>query len=129
MRKSVTVAFPYSIDPSRRVASVTVSGRVHGYDIAAAIETLYADPRWHAGFDIVWDATTICELLFEKQDIPGFVQLQRKHAAAAPRREVIITRRLIDRTMAQIYALMMKAGGHEVRACESNEEAYAWLEK
>jgi hypothetical protein len=121
--------FPYLIDRSRRFARVTLSGSVHGHQIAAAMEAMYQDPDWAAEFDILWDALEITELLLEASDFLGFVRVQKKYAAVGPRREIIVARRNLDRAMARTYALFMKAGAHRVYVCQSEEEANELLKQ
>lgn len=117
------MAFPYRIDSSRRLATVILSGTVHGYEITETIESLYRDPIWTSGFDILWDATNIAELLFEQTDIPNFVRLQVQYVAVAPRREVILVKRDLDEMMAKIYAVQVKSAGHQAYVCRSETEA------
>ena len=112
----------YQIDPSRRLATVTLSGTVHGYEIAASARSLYTDPKWVAGFDVLSDGTAITELLFEKADVPAFVQLRIEYAAVSPRYEIILVNRVLDRAMAQMYATLMKSSGYQVQVCQSQAE-------
>lgn len=116
------MGFPYLIDQPRRFAKLTLSGSVHGHQIAAAMEALYQDPNWAAEFDILWDASEITELILEASDFLGFVRVQKRYAAVGPRREIIFVRRALDRAMAQTYALFMKAGAHRVYVCQSEAE-------
>jgi hypothetical protein len=111
------------IDPSRRLARVTISGSVCGHEIAAAMERLYQDTNWVAEFDILWDASQISELLLEAGDFSRFRRIQHHYASVGPRREVIFVRRALDRAMAQTYAMFMKAGSHRVYVCQSEVEA------
>jgi Bacterial regulatory helix-turn-helix protein, lysR family len=53
---AIVMIFLYSIDQTRWLARVTLSGSVDGHQIAAAMEALYQDPAWAAEFDILWDA-------------------------------------------------------------------------
>ena len=66
------MTFPYEIDAERGRVQITVSGSVHGRDIAETIETVYCDPFWQTGFDIVWDCTRITQLFLEQEDQPHF---------------------------------------------------------
>jgi hypothetical protein len=57
----------------------------------------------------VWDGTFISELLFEQDDIPNFVALQRRFAEqAGPGRDVLVINRKIDEMMARTYVDLMK---------------------
>jgi hypothetical protein len=56
VRDAIVMIFLYSIDQTRWLARVTLSGSVDGHQIAAAMEALYQDPAWAAEFDILWDA-------------------------------------------------------------------------
>jgi hypothetical protein len=119
---------PHTIDPSRHAAMVTLSGTIRGSDLAAAMETVYNDPLWQPGFSLLWGGTTITELLFEKNDLPRLVDVNRRHAARAGIvREVIIVGRQLDRAMAEMYAMLMKHEGRTVHVCDSEAEAWTWL--
>jgi hypothetical protein len=126
---AIVMIFPYLIDQTRRFAKVTLSGSVHGHEIAAAMEAMYQDPDWAAKFDILWDASKITELLLDASDFLGFVRVQKKYAAVGPRREIIVARRNLDRAMARTYAMFMKAGAHRVYVCQSEEEANELLKQ
>jgi hypothetical protein len=126
---AIVMIFPHLIDQTRRFARVTLSGSVHGHQIAAAMEAMYQDPYWATEFDILWDASGITELLLDASDFLGFVRVQKKYAAVGPRREIIIARRNLDRAMAKTYAMFMKAGAHRVYVCQSEEEANELLKQ
>ena len=123
------MVFPHLIDQTRRFARVTLSGSVHGHQIAAAMEALYQDPNWAAEFDILWDAMEITELLLDASDFLGFVRIQKQYAKVGPHREIIVARRNLDRVMARTYAVFMKAGPHKVYVCQSAEEANELLKQ
>lgn len=101
---------PYTFDSEHRVVRVRLEGRITGPLIADAISAIYRDPRWQKGFDILWNARGITELLFEAEDQPGFVELQRTMAAlAGGGRDVILVSRPIDAAMAAAYKHMARA--------------------
>ena len=103
------MALPYTIDGERQLVTVTLVGRIVGADIAEAIQRVYTDPAWQSGFNVVWDGTFISELLFEQDDIPNFVALQRRYAEqAGPGRDVLVINRKIDEMMARTYVDLMK---------------------
>jgi len=128
-RLASAMAFSYVIDHSRRFARVTLSGPVHGHEIAATMEALYQDPNWVAGFAILWDAMELTELLLDRPDLPLFVEIQKKYVAAHPSREIILVQRPLDVAMAQMYALFMKTAAHKVFVCRSEEKANELLEQ
>ena len=116
-------AYPYTIDESRRLITVRLSGSVHGSQIAATFETIYRDPGCKAGFDIFWDGSTIAELLFERDDLPSFVRLNQEFAElAGSGQDVILVVRSLDKTMADMYAVMMRAQRRAVLVCMSMDE-------
>jgi hypothetical protein len=123
------MTFPHVIDQSRRLAIVMLSGPVHGHEITAGLENLYRDEQWTPAFDLLWDARNITELHLDMADLTGLVRLHKQYGAVGPRREVTLVRRPLDRTMARIYAILMKAASHQVHVCESEAEANEWLAK
>jgi hypothetical protein len=116
------MVFPHQIDRSRRLAIARVAGTVHGHEIAGMIEGLFKDPAWEPGFDVVWDGTAVTELLLEPDDIAKLVRLHSEYAAVSPRREIVFVTRGLDRAMAQMYAVRMKAIGRSVHVCKSQAE-------
>jgi hypothetical protein len=118
------VPLPYVIDPDAHVATVTLSGTVHGRQIAETMETMFRDPDWRPGFDVFWHGGQITQLLFEKDDLPGFVRVQREYAeAAGDGREIIFVARALDQAMAQMYTVMMRNERRKVHICQSEAEA------
>ncbi|MBV9266565.1 MAG: hypothetical protein JO061_10390 [Acidobacteriaceae bacterium] len=121
------VSCEYVIDRSKRLATITVSGRVKGPAVAAAIEAVYQDPDWAARFALLGDLTGVTEALLEKSDFPAFVAVHRKYEAVAPRIEIILVRRELEKTMAQVYRAFMKVVSHKVCVCSSIEQAVQML--
>ena len=100
---------PYVIEATQRVAVVTLSGRVTGADLAQAMQSIYADPAWHSGFNIIWDGLQITELIFERPDLADLIALQRSSSErAGAGRDVIVTTRVIDEMMANMYVTLVK---------------------
>jgi hypothetical protein len=116
-------AYPYRIDPSRRLVTATMSGSVPGTRIAATIAAIYGDPACGPGFDILWDFSTITALMFERDDLPSFVRLNQEssHLSQSGRDIILVTRRL-DKDMADMYAVMMRAQRRAVHVCLSMGE-------
>ena len=124
------MVFPYSLDNARRVAIVTFSGTVRGHDIADTMDMLYRDPAWQYGFDTLWDGTNVTELLFEKDDLPGFVALQQRYVTVSgPGRDIVVAIRPIDQMIAQIYVAMSKKLIRHGYACRSASEAWEILRR
>ena len=116
-------AYPYSIDDRTGVITVKLSGTVPGQRIAATIAAIYGDPTCGHCFDILWDGSTITELMFERDDLPSFVRLNQQYAALAQSgRDVILVARALDKAMANIYASMMKPQRRQVHVCSSMDE-------
>jgi len=116
------MAWSYLIDRAARRAVATVTATVHGHELAAMMESVFRDPDWQAGFDVVWDGSGVTELLLEPDDIPKLVRVQAHYAAVRPGREIVFVTRSLDRAMAQIYAVRMKALGHPVHVCRTQAE-------
>ena len=120
--------YSYAIDITARLATVTLAGTVRGTDIASAMEAVFGDSSWEPGFDLLWQASGITELLFERDDLPGMITLQRRLAArAGGGREVILVSRSLDEDMAKMYALMMRGEGQTVSICRSMADAVRLL--
>jgi len=103
------VTLPYVVDHTKRVVFVTVSGRVSGTDIADSIRAIYEDSNWQPGFGIVWDGSGVTELLFERGDVAGLIEVQRSfRERAGSGRDVIITHRPLDEAVAKTYILLAK---------------------
>jgi hypothetical protein len=114
------VSYSYAIDITARLATVTLAETVRGADIAGAMEAVFGDSSWQPGFNVLWQASGITELLFERDDLPGMIALQRRFAARARGgREVILVSRTLDEDMAKMYALMMRNDGKQVSVCRS----------
>jgi hypothetical protein len=122
--RHVTVPpYPYSIDDSRRLVTVPLSGSVHGASIAATYAAIYSDPGCGVGFDILWDGSTITELMFERDDLPSFVRLNQEFSAlASSGRDIILVARSLDKAMADMYAVMMRGQRRAVHVCLSMQE-------
>jgi hypothetical protein len=116
-------AYPYSIEDSKRLVTVRLSGSVHGSQIAATYAAIYRDPGCRPGFDILWDGSTITELLFERDDLPSFVRLNQEFSnLASSGRDIILVARTLDQAMADMYAVMMRAQRRAVLVCMSMYE-------
>jgi hypothetical protein len=116
-------AYPYRIDTSKRLVTATMFGSVPGTRIAATIAAIYGDPACGQAFDILWDFSTITELIFERDDLPSFVRLSRQfsHLSQSGRDIILVTRKL-DKEMAEMYAVMMRAQRRAVHICASMYE-------
>jgi hypothetical protein len=118
------MAFSYLIDSANRLATGTLSGSVSGAEIASGVRAVYHDPAWQAGFDMLWEATGIQELLIERHDLGDLVKLHREFAVrAGTGMEIIVVTRSIDRVMAKVYSVMMRNEARRVRVCRSVAEA------
>jgi hypothetical protein len=116
--------YPFRIDMSKRQVTATMSGSVPGTRIAATIAAIYGDPACGPGFDILWDFSTITELMFERDDLPSFVRLSQEFSHLSESgRDIILVTRTLDKEMAQMYAVMMRAQRRTVHICSSMYEA------
>jgi hypothetical protein len=116
-------AYPFRIDTSKRLVTVTMSGSVPGTRIAATIAAIYGDPACGPGFDIVWDFSTITELMFERDDLASFVRLSQEFSQLSQcGRDIILVTRKLDKDMAEMYAVMMRAQRRTVHICSSMDE-------
>jgi hypothetical protein len=117
-------AYPFIIDSAKRLVTATMSGSVPGTRIAATIAAIYTDPACGPGFDILWDFSTITELMFERDDLPSFVRLSQEFSRLSESgRDIILVTRTLDKEMAEMYAVMMRAQRRAVHVCLSMYEA------
>jgi hypothetical protein len=118
------MAFSYVICTTNRLATGTFSGSVSGAEIAVAFRTVYDDPAWRPGFDTIWEANGITELLIERRDLADLVAMHRELAAVAGTGyEIIVVNRNVDQIMARIYTFMMRNQARQTRMCGSMVEA------
>jgi len=116
-------AYPYRIDDSKRLVTVELSGSVHGAQIAATYAAIYRDPACAPGLDILWDGSMITELMFERDDLPSFVRLNQEFSSlASSGRDIILVARSLDKAMADMYSVMMRAQRRAVQVCLSMHE-------
>ena len=77
--------------------------------IADTIRAIYEDPHWQEGFGVVWDGSGVTELLFDRGDVAGLIEVQRSFSGrAGSGRDVIITHRPLDEAVAKTYILLAK---------------------
>src|ERR1700730_8811950 len=116
-------AYPFHIDTSKRLVTATMSGSVPGTRIAATIAAIYGHPACGPGFDILWDFSTISELMFERDDLPSFVRLSQEFSHLSQSgRDIIFVTRTLDKNMAEMYAVMMRGQRRAVHICMSMDE-------
>lgn len=122
-------SYPYSINVPQRVITVRLSGAVHGSQIAATYAAIYGDPACARGMDILWDGSSITELIFERDDMPSFVRLNQEFSdLASSGRDIILVARSLDKTMADMYTVMMSAQRRAVHVCMSMDELHQILD-
>jgi hypothetical protein len=123
-------AYPYSIDGRTGLITVTMSGSVPGQRIATTFVAIYGDPACGPRYDILWDGSTITELMFERDDLPSFVRLNKQYATLAQSgRDIILVARALDKGMAEMYAVMMKPQRRTVHVCASLGEVHQILDQ
>jgi hypothetical protein len=122
--------FPYTIDPERRLARVTVAGSVAAPEVTATILALLQDEHWQPGYDVLVDCRTVTELILEPGDPRAFVNLIVQHAdRAGSGRDVIIVNRSVDDAMAKVYAAFAQMGPRPAYVCRLETEADAILQR
>jgi hypothetical protein len=122
-------SYAYSIDESKRLITVRLSGSVHGAQIAATFTAIYRDPACAPGLDILWDGSSITELIFERDDMPSFVRLNQEFSdLASSGRDIILVARSLDKAMADMYTVMMRAQRRAVVVCMSMYEVQQILD-
>ncbi len=57
------MAMTCRIYPDRQLAVIVAEGRVTGGNIRQAMAEVFHSPQWHPGFDAIWDARSVSELL------------------------------------------------------------------
>ena len=117
------MTLPYVIDTGRRRARATLAGRVAGCDIAETIEAIYLDPHWQSGFDSIWDATGITELLLDMDEVSRFLNLKVQYQTiAGPGRIVLLVSRSLDYGMAKVFAVLAKGGPRSVHVVKTESD-------
>jgi hypothetical protein len=124
------MAYQYRIEPARRLATLTFSGPLDGAEIATATETIYADPAWAFGFDVVWDFRQIRGLHLDVGHFPALLALDRRFAdVAGPGADLLVTGRDAHHMLARLFAHLSRGGPRHIVACRTGEEAAAALER
>ena len=124
------MAFSYAIDVAKQLVTGTFSGSVDGAAVASAFRTVYTDIAWQPGFDTIWEATGITELLLGPTDLAMLVAVHREFAAVAGTGlEIIVVSRSLDHAMARMYGVMMRYQARRVHVCRSVVEAADLLER
>lgn len=122
------MGFPYVFDRERRFVLVTLSGNVSGRDIAQVVETLYRDPQWQPGNDVIWNCAKVQELIFQKDDIDALVGVRHDLADRGGHgRDVVVIKRILDDGMARLYAAMRRSDHRRTHLCASERTAFEIL--
>jgi hypothetical protein len=67
--------------------------------------------------------------MFERDDLPSFVRLNHEFSSLARSgRDIILVTRSLDKAMADMYAVMMRAERRAVHVCQSMGEVQQILD-
>ena len=120
--------FNCAIHSDSGYASVEFSGSVTGDDIAQAARTLFLDPNWVTGFDLLIDARTVAPLFLVPDDVE---QIESTLGGLGPTigegRTAIVAD---DQEDVRFSALLLKARTNTNRKVEvfvGLREALEWL--
>lgn len=115
--------FPYIFNSNDRCVRVTLSGNVTGGDIAETIRSVYSDPLWHSGFDIVWNGAAATSFSVADEDESSFIALQYRFTEARGGRDILVMPRTTDFNAARRYALRSEGSPREVHVVRVEGEA------
>jgi hypothetical protein len=122
---------PYSctISPQQRRGIVRLTGTIQGTTFMEAMEALYRSPEWQPGFDALWDARGVTELLLDERDVKAIVALMLDLTARmGPGRAAFVIARELDWMIARLLIYRTRVPSRERRTFETMEEALAWLD-
>lgn len=113
-------ALSIHIDEATGLALISGSGEVTGADIVDAARALHGHPKWDFRFDVLWDGRAVTSLVVTPDDIPEMVEAKTEHSVG---KEVIVAVRSVDKMIADLSALLMRARGREAHAFYTLDEA------
>src|SRR5262249_25852248 len=126
-RTEATMPFAYDIDEGRRLVRVTGSGEVTSEAWFGVLGAAFADPRYRAGFGLVFDRTTfthIPDTIFVRQWIGGQARAMRE---AGARRMAIIVAEPVVYGMMRMASAYAESAGFTLEPYWSEAEALAAL--
>lgn len=93
------------------------------------MQALYEAPGWTSGFDALWDARGVTELLMGEDDVHAIVAQTRELTdRMGPGRGAFVLARDLDWMMARLLIHRARVPGRERRTFTTIEEALAWLD-
>jgi hypothetical protein len=126
-KREIEMAYRYDIDPSAALVLVSFTGSVSGDEVLQAMEHLFQDKAWDDGFDVIWEGTGIQELSMLPRELEKILLLTKAERGWKRGRDVIVTRREIDRSITQLYVYRARQQHQNVSMADSVEVALAQL--
>ena len=120
------MAFSIRVDPVRRVSYVGMSGTVTFDDLAAAQRALAAEPAFNPAFPLLLDLFDADDVRLTRREMQSLVGISA--LAPSTRRAILVGGRGVL-GMARLYETIREndTATDVVRACQTLEEAAAWL--
>lgn len=122
--------FECHVDPAAERGTIVVRGVV---DIALFLDmmrALYLHPAWKPGFQALWDARDISQLLLSPHDTERVVALMRDlDPQMGNGRAAFVVSREIDYIIARLLIYRGLDSQRERRTFVTIEEAEAWLDE
>lgn len=116
------------VDSRARLGILTLSGTVDVHDLLEAMSTLYDRPEWQPGFDVLWDASGITELILGPTDIRTIVEVVRSRAVQIGHgRTAIVVFRDLDASIARLLTRLLQSDRRDRRLFQEHAVALAWL--
>lgn len=123
------MAFAHRIAPSHRLAAIRFYGTVTGTDILEGIRSLYSDPAWEPGFQMIWDARDVAQLILDPADADAVVEVSKTHQDLSRQsRTAVLSGGFFVYTSAMMFHVRANRGTErEMEIFETLPEALAWL--
>jgi hypothetical protein len=122
--------YRWSVDPVARRGRALFDGSVAGADVAAALDAIYADPRWAPGFDALWDCSGVREVTILPQDVAAIAARVRALAGRmGPGRAAIVVPGDMNRLVALLILRLTRNPQRARRVFGALDEAAAWLDE
>lgn len=114
--------------PEHHLGVALLSGPLTVDDFHGVLDRLYGNPNWKPGFDALWDARAVTELVLDEQDVAAIVRhFQRLADRKGPGRTAFVVPREVDYAIARLLIWLTRNERRQRKALRDMEEALAWL--
>ncbi len=114
--------------PDHHLGVALFSGPLTVDDFHGVLNQLYGNPAWKPGFDALWDAREVTELVLDEQDVSTVVHhIQRLADRKGPGRTAFVVPRDVDYAIARLLIWLTRNERRQRKAFRQMEEALVWL--